>query len=102
MAIFDFGYCTIHLTDHIYMLIIEYHPPDIFCAAIGFLINEFVVGQSLVVLFTAINAFYMVVKEKKIKLGKYDWKLHMVSFGIPLLLSISIAGINHWGRSGAW
>ncbi|CAD5124066.1 DgyrCDS12370 [Dimorphilus gyrociliatus] len=102
MAVFDFGYCTVHLADHIYMLIVKNHPPDMFCAAIGFLLNEFVVGQCLVVIFTAVNAFYMVVKEKRIKLGKYDWRLHIVAFGLPLIICCAIASIRHWGRSGAW
>lgn len=102
LTISDTGYCLSHIIDHTWMLVISYHPPDIPCAIFAFILNLFIFSQSLIVVFTAFNAFMMVVKERKVELGKYDWKLLLYAYGIPFSISLAVAIANHWGPSGAW
>ena len=91
-----------HIMDHAYMLATRAFPPDAACAAFGFLLNEFVMAQSLIVMFTSINAFMMVVKETKVPLRKYDWNLLVIAFGAPLVLGVILASTEHFGPTGAW
>ena len=63
---------------------------------------EFGLAQSMVVTFTGLNAFIMVVKEIKLPLGKYDWRLLLTAFGIPLCFVIVIAGFDYLGPIGPW
>ena len=77
-------------------------PPDAACAAFALLLNQFIVGQALVVIFTAFNAFSMIVLRKTIDTGRYDWKLLLYSMGIPAILGILGVSTNHLGRSGPW
>ena len=58
--------------------------------------------QALVVMFTAFNAFYMVVWERKINLGKYDWKLLIVTLSIPAAIGFIGVGVPFLGPLGAW
>ena len=70
LAICNLLYSCSHIIDHSYMFAVRGNPPYDACAAFAFFLNEFVIAQALVVTFTAVNAFVMVVKEKKIPLGK--------------------------------
>ena len=58
-------------------------PPDVTCAVFRFLFNQFDLTQSVIVMFTAFNAFSMIVLNKILATGKYDWKLLLYSFGLP-------------------
>ncbi|KAK2160587.1 hypothetical protein LSH36_130g05004, partial [Paralvinella palmiformis] len=58
-------------------------PPDVTCAVFGFLFNQFDLTQSVIVMFTDFNAFSMIVLNKILARGKYDWKLLLYSFGLP-------------------
>ena len=95
-------YCCSHIMDHSYMLAIRGNPPDAACAAFAFFLNEFVIAQSLIVTFTAINAFVMVVKETKVPLGKYDWGLFAISLGLPFVIGVIGVSTRHFGPSGLW
>lgn len=95
-------YCMSHIMDHSYMFAVRGNPPDAACAAFAFFLNEFVVAQALIVSFTAVNAFVMVVKEKKVPLGKNDWGIFVYSLGIPLCVGIVGVASRHFGPSGLW
>ena len=84
------------------MLIMKTHVPKIPCAVFAFLLGEFMLAQNIVVLFTAINAFLLVVKRIKIDLGIYDWKLLISAFGIPVIVYTGVAADGMLGSSGAW
>ena len=60
------------------------------------------IAQALIILFTALNAFLMVVKQKQIGLGRFDWRLQLVALGAPLLLGIAGLATKHLGPSGMW
>ena len=62
----------------------------------------FIMCQALVVMFTAFNAFYMVVRERKLHLGKYDWKLHLVTLSIPAVIGFAGVAVPFLGPSGPW
>jgi len=90
------------MMDHIYMVRILNFPPDPACRAFAFILEEFVLAQSLMVSFTALNAFIMVVLGKKLGLGSYDWKLLFVAFGTPALFGSICEAFKLLGPSGAW
>ena len=77
-------------------------PPDPACRAFAFFLNEFMLAQTLIVAFTALNAFLMVVKGRKVGLGKYDWKLLCVAFELPLALNTFFESLKLFGPAGAW
>ena len=102
LALSDLFWSISHELDHCYMLIITDHPPDLPCSIFGFLLVQFIMAQALIVLFTSLNAFMLVVKGKNIPLGRYDWRLFLVTFIFPLVISTTLASIHYIGRSGAW
>ena len=102
LASFDTMYSICHIMDHSYMLAVTGHPPDAACVYFGFNLNQFVLGQALIVIFTSVNAFVMVVKERKIDLGKYDWKLIVYALGVPFFVGILGVSTGHFGPAGMW
>ena len=95
--------CSIsHTCDHIYMLAVENHPPDIPCRIMAVFVGAFIVAQNFVVSFISVNSFYMVVMEKKFNLGKYDLRLLIPAFGMPLILCSIFAIVKVFGPSGGW
>jgi hypothetical protein len=77
-------------------------PPNIACKIFAFCLNEFVLAQTIIVSFTAFNAFVMVVKGRKIRLGSRDWKLLVLAFGTPALFGIAFESAGLFGPYGAW
>ena len=102
LAVADVGQGISHSLDHSYMMATRYHPPDVFCAIFAFFLGEFTMAQSLIVCFTAVNAFILVVKEVKVSLGKYDWRLLAAVFGLPAAGLVPAASLGMLGQSGAW
>lgn len=68
----------------------------------AFFLAEFILAQSIIILFTALNAFIMVVKERKIHLGKYDWRLLVAAFGTTAIVLTIGAILQFLGPSGPW
>ncbi len=61
---FDDLFCSVsHTCDYVYMLSIEDYPPDIPYIFMALFISQFIFCQFIIVSFTAINSFLMVVKE---------------------------------------
>lgn len=77
-------------------------PPEAICTTIGFFGFYTACMQNLLVMLAAINAFIMVVEEKKLWLGKYDFRLFVFVFIIPLLLSLHFAYFGFFGKDGFW
>ena len=102
LAICDFLYSLAHFLDHAYILATFDFPPDPVCAALGFLLTWFGFAQTMVVMVIAFNAFVMVVKERRIPYGKYDWKLLLFALGVPLMVCTVTLATGHFGPSGAW
>ena len=59
-------------------------------------------SQCVVVVATAINAFVMVVMQKKLNYGKYDWRLLVSAFVAPQLLMLFAACMGWLGPNGVW
>ena len=102
LALSDFMFSNVHVLDHVYMLAVVDHPPDRFCTALGFLVQMFILVQMLVVLFTALSTCMLVLGQKKINLGAYDWRLIAYALGLPLLNGVIGVVLGLWGPSGAW
>ncbi len=84
------------------MMALKDHVPDVPCSIMAFFVLEFVTAQVLMVMFIAANAFFMVVKEKKIQLGKYDWRLLVCCFGGPAVFAVVWAALGALGPGGQW
>jgi hypothetical protein len=65
-------------------------------------VQEFTLGQSLVVNLAAITAVVIIVRERRVSFGKYDWGLIAWAFGFPAVLGVVIAGNDLMGAIGAW
>ena len=91
-----------HSSDHIYMLVVEHHPPEVPCRIMAVFVSAFMLAQNFVVSFISVNSFYMVVMEKRFNLGKYDLWLLIPAFGVPLMLSLVFAILKMLGPSGGW
>ena len=101
LAICDFSWSLSHFTDHVYTMVILDHIPDIECAIFAFLLMEFAIAQTIIVLFTGMNAFLLVVREFKINLGLKDHRLLILAFGSPALLFGILAILGYLGPTGA-
>ena len=102
LAVIDVLFGTIHLIDHLFMLITKQHVPDIPCSIFGFLLVTLITAQALMVMVVAILAFIMVVWEKRINFGKYDWRILSFASGIPLAAAIVLVSAGWLGPQGAW
>ena len=102
LAIFDLGQNICHSADHAYYFITRQHPPKALCQFFSFIMMQNVLGQGLIVLFTATSALGLVIFQKKLNLGKYDWKLAVYAVGLPLIFNICGLVYNYLGTSGAW
>ena len=102
LAIDDLMYGLVHLLDHGWMLAVQDNPPEIACELVGFVFQIFMVGQWLVIFFSAICACSLVVCNKKLRLGRWDWRLLVITFGCPALLSAIKVPLGILGPSGSW
>ena len=102
IAIGDFLFSSSHAIDHTAMLVLKDHPDDDSCIAMAFFLMWFYIGQSFFVIFTAMNAAAMVIWQKKVNLGMYDWKLLSFAVVFPGVCSIIGAATRTIGPSGAW
>ncbi|CAH1790671.1 unnamed protein product [Owenia fusiformis] len=102
LALCDLLWSISHSIDHYIMITLYDHVPDLPCTILGFLLNELIFMQAIVVIFTAISAFVLIVKNKKLQLGKYDWRLLTSSIGIPAGIGSVLVQFDLLGPSGAW
>lgn len=102
IAFSDLFYSLEHIIDHGYLLAKWEFPEDIFCAILGFFLQEFATSQSLIVFFTALNAFALIVKERNLPMGKYDCILLIISFGTPVVCGAIVGALGLLGPSEVW
>ena len=102
VAVTDFMHSVSHSADHSYMLAVVDHPPDDACVIMGYFLASTLVEQAFMITFMSVNAFILVVKETKISMGKYDWKLLMGTVGCPFLIMIPPAVLKWIGPTGGW
>ena len=102
LVVCDIGFSISHGTDHTMMMITGRHAPEPICTIFSFLLHEFCVAQSLVVNLAAVVAVVMLVRERKVEFGKFDWCLISYAFGIPLIIGVLATVLGYFGPSGAW
>ena len=88
--------------DHSVWLATGQLPEGELCSMFGFFLAAFGMIQSCIVLFTAISAFSLMVRERELRYGKYDWRLFLPSVGGPVISGVFIAGFGLYGRSEVW
>ncbi|XP_061173388.1 uncharacterized protein LOC133182556 [Saccostrea echinata] len=88
--------------DHFQMAIAKDHVHPIeLCEFYGFVTFLFCAAQMFLVSLIAINAFALMKFSKNIFLGKYDWKLYLLMFGIPLFECLGATFTDEIGPMGA-
>jgi hypothetical protein len=102
LAVYDLCFSLAHELDHCYMTAVLDNPPDAACVPFAFLVQTMVMAQSLLVLFTSVNAMSMVVLEKKLNLGRRDWRLFALTLGAPVTVGVIGVAVPFLGPSGAW
>ncbi|XP_048735729.1 uncharacterized protein LOC125651190 [Ostrea edulis] len=92
-----------HSMDHLQMAITKEHVyPVQLCEFYSFFIGEFVSAQLLMTNVAAINAFGLIYLQKQFKLGRYDWKLLLYTFGVPFVMSMCAVNLGYYGPSGSY
>ena len=102
LAIADLSYSVSHIVDKAYYAYAEANPPDTLCTVVGFFYQEFMFAQWIIIVFTAVNACCLVVFNKRLHLGRSDWKLLVVAFGTPAVNGTIAISLGLLGQSGAW
>lgn len=102
LAVCDLAWSVTHEMDHSYMIVTHDHPPDKVCAGFAFIMLWCMCAQAIIVTFTAFNAFVLVVREKHVNFGRYDWRLTVPCLLISFGLSMIPAVLNILGPTGAW
>ena len=83
------------------VFITEKHPtPKALCQLYGFLQVEFIVAQILMVNVIAVNMFVLIYYDKRMYLGKYDWRLLLWMFGYPFVANIVAVCTDTLGPNG--
>ena len=101
LAICDGGFNIFHSMDHLQYLITKTHPgPPAVCSFYSFMMFTFVMSQMLCVNVIAINAFFLMYFGKKLNLGKYDYRLLLFMFGVPVTILTISAILDKLGPNG--
>lgn len=102
LALCDGLFNLAHFMDHFHMAVTKdnVHPLEL-CEYYGFIIFLFISAQMILVSLIAINAFALMKFSKNIGLGKYDWKLLILTFGFPFLECLGVTIAGEMGPTGA-
>ena len=102
LAIADMSLAISHIMDHAYVMYARINPPDPVCSAFGFVLMDFTFVQWIVVLYTALSACSLIVFNKKLHLGRMDWRLILVAFGFPMIIGAVAVSLRLLGQNGVW
>ncbi|ELU00855.1 hypothetical protein CAPTEDRAFT_194428 [Capitella teleta] len=102
LSICDLGFSISHGLDHVIIFGTDDNTPEPACSVIAWFVQEFTLGQSLVVNIAAVAAVIIIVRERRVSFGRYDWVLITWAFGFPAVLGVVIAGNDLLGAIGAW
>ena len=58
--------------------------------------------QACIVIITAVSTFSLMVLERGLSYGRYDWRLLLPSVGGPWVSGFFVAGFGMYGRSEVW
>lgn len=102
LALCDGFFNISHSMDHFDVLFREDHVhPLQLCDFYAFMLIEFCFAQILMVNVIAINAFLLIFFRKNIDFGRYDWRLLLWTFGVPLCIGSCALLLDTLGPNGA-
>ena len=102
VAVYDLVYDLSHGSDHIYSLSEQRLAQGFACKFMAFVSGTSGWAQFAIPSFTALNVFMMIVKGRKIGLGRYDWKLTVSALSIGLVYHIAAEAADLIGPNIAW
>ena len=101
LSICDGMFNLSHFMDHMHMIVTRDHVwPAELCSFYAFMLFEFVSAQCVLVVIIAVNAFALIRFRKYIDMGKYDWKLLVLTFGSALIICLIAASLGEMGPTG--
>ena len=99
LALTDMSFEVSHIMDHAYVMYARINPTDLACASFGFMLTEFVFAQWIIVLYTALSVCCLIVFNKKLHLGRLDWRLITVAFGSPMIIgAVAASSRTSWTK----
>ena len=88
--------------DHLQIVITKNHVyPKELCVFYAVMIAEFISAQNILVCIIAINAFMLIYYRNNLDFGAYDWKILVITFGVPLVAATVTVFLDVLGPSGA-
>ena len=102
LALTDMAFEVSHIMDHAYVMYARINPTDLACSAFGFMLTEFVFAQWIIIFYTALSACCLIVFNKKLHLGRLDWRLITIAFGSPMIIGAVAASLGLLGQNGVW
>ncbi|KAI9183842.1 hypothetical protein H9P43_002894 [Blastocladiella emersonii ATCC 22665] len=102
LAVADLIWHSSHLIDHAMLLATKQFPDDGLATGLAF--NLFVWFGYCQLMHCVLSAYsYLkICRNVHLKFGKHDWKLHVVTFGTVVVLSIVFYLVNGFGSFAYW
>ena len=98
LALTDSLFNIIIILDHMQKIISKSHIyPKELCTFYAFMNIEFIFGQYILVCIIALNMFMVIFKKKDVNFGAFDWRILVITFGVPLITAIVIASLDALG-----
>lgn len=102
LAISDLLFSVSHEMDHSYMLATTDHPPEAACRTFAFFVQGLMLAQAMIVSVTSLSTMMLVVFQKKLHLGRCDWRLLSLTIVPPIGIGIGGVVLPYLGQSGMW
>ncbi|ORZ33656.1 hypothetical protein BCR44DRAFT_1486471 [Catenaria anguillulae PL171] len=102
IAFIDLFWCSARFADHVYHVATLRIPSLVASEVIGFVVHILFGYHQLLSTCLSLYAYARVVKEKPVKLGSFDWKLHVCSLGPSALVAVVFALIGGFGPNAFW
>ena len=102
LAVADLCTGISHMLDHIYIVQVRSNPPDLVCSVFAFILHGSFIAQWIVVTYTAVNACSLIVFNKRLHLGRMDWRLIATAVLVPVIIGAVDLRLGLLGQSGAW
>lgn len=101
LAICDGLFNFFHSMDHLQYLVTMSHPrPLALCSFYSYMMFTFVMSQMICVNAIAVNAFSLMYFGKNLNFGKFDYRILIFMFGVPVSILTKSVSIGKLGQNG--
>ncbi|CAG2195863.1 unnamed protein product [Mytilus edulis] len=79
---------------------LQYQPPTAICSIYTVFLLEFAYAQGNLSIIVAVSAFFYILKQEELDLGKYDWKMFSFMFVFPAIVLVTASFNGGMGHNG--